>query len=74
MRLNSQRTFMDGTLQIVQYKVRYSKKPNRFTDTQYFLAKNVKILSTHITADIFHTLVENSVNSALCFFPCSQNL
>ena len=53
------------------------KKPEQlFYRDAIFSCKKCEntFLSMHMKVDIFYTLVENSVNSLLCFSPCSQNL
>jgi hypothetical protein len=63
--------------QFSHYKVRGTQNTYSFTETQYFFLKKKcenTFLSMYIKAecmkkfDIFHTHVENSVNSVICFF------
>ena len=70
------------TLTLTKDLFRYGRKegglknPYIFTETQYFFEKKCENTfdPEHIKAegmikfDIFHTLVENSVNSVICFF------
>ena len=64
---------MDGTLKFVNYKLGGTQTPIALLKPNIFLIFFVKILM-HIKPegmtqfDIFHTFVENSVNSELLFF------
>jgi hypothetical protein len=67
---------MDGTLKFVNYKVGGTQNPHSFTETEYFFFFFFlrKYFLMHIKPegmtqfDIFHTFVENLLNSELLFF------